>query len=126
MNRILLISFLIFSIFSKGQIQEIAKLADGDLVYTTILSNSKGELFGYIYFFDQGKIDTDNHQFEYVLLDKNLNEDSNGTYTEKLIEKANVQFYDSTLIGDEISLSDVVNIKYVILLSFNRIISFND
>lgn len=57
-------------------------LADGEMVYADILYDSDHNLYGYIYFFDQGKIDAEYKQFEYILLDRNLNKVANGTYQE--------------------------------------------
>src|SRR5690606_32560475 len=74
----------------------------------------------------QGKTDSENVQFEYVLLDKNLNEVTNGTFEEKDIRGAYIKFSDCTLMGDEILLSKLVMIKYIRMLSFNRIISLKD
>ncbi|SMC79591.1 DUF6770 family protein [Moheibacter sediminis] len=119
-------SFLFFINYLTAQIQDLENIAEGDIVYSSILSNSNGDLYGYIYFFDQGKIDTENTQFEYVLLDKNLNKAANGTYTEKHYDGIKNLFFDCTYMGDGILVSKFLKRKTETLLTYNRIISLKD
>lgn len=127
MKKLLLLAVLcLFSHSSFSQIQDLENIADGDMAYSSILSNSNGDLYGYIYFFDQGEIDKENKQFEYVLLDKNLNKVANGTYTEKHFDGISSLFFDCTLMGDGILISKFLKRKTETLLTYNRIISLKD
>lgn len=105
MKRILLIPVFFLISFANAQMQDLAGLAEGRMVYSTILSNSNGDLFGYMFFFDQGNTDEKTKQFEYVFLDKNLNKVSNGNYTEVAYPGLGDYFYDCTYMGNDIVIS---------------------
>ncbi|TWP28693.1 hypothetical protein ETU09_05080 [Apibacter muscae] len=83
MKRLFLALFLSLVGFISAQIQDLATLASGKLVYNTILYDTDNQVYGYIYFFNQGDVDKENTQMEYVLLDKNLNKVANNTFTFK-------------------------------------------
>ncbi|MBA5629621.1 DUF6770 family protein [Moheibacter lacus] len=126
--RVSFFTILVFllSIFSSSQTQDLENLADGEMVYADILYDSDHNLYGYIYFFDQGKIDAENKQFEYILLDRNLNKVANGTYQEKNYDGISSDFFDCTFMGEHIIFSKYYIRKYEVLLTFNRIISLKD
>lgn len=123
---------LFFALFVFGstiifsQTQDLENLAEGDLAYADILYDSDYNLYGYIYFFDQGKKDAQNKQFEYILLDRNLNKVANGTYTEKSFDGIQSDFFDCTFMGNHIIFSKYYVRKYEVLLTFNRIISLKE
>ncbi|MDD4972228.1 MAG: hypothetical protein PHT07_22600 [Paludibacter sp.] len=96
---------LFCSLFSFGQMQDLAKLADGNQIFNTVLFDSSENLYGYFYIY---QIDTKNKktvQYEYVVLDKNLNKVNNGTFEGPaktiFIEP---KFNDCTLMGDNLIL----------------------
>ena len=127
--RTFLFTLFLFSFFqfNFSQTRDLENMAEGEMVYADILYDAETKLYGYIYFFDQGDIDSQNRQFEYILLDRNLNKVANGTFTERNVEKAQVIFDGCTLIGDdEILFSKVIRIKYISMLTFNRIISLKE
>ncbi len=124
---ILAFCFLFFTNSGISQTRDLENMAEGDMVFADILYDSQSKLYGYIYFFDQGDVDSKNRQYEYILLDRNLNKVANGTFTERNIAKAQVLFDGSTLISEnEILFSKVVRIKYISMLTFNRIISLKE
>ncbi len=117
--------FFISTIIS-AQTRDLETLAEGDMVYADILYDSDYNLYGYIYFFDQGKKDAQNKQFEYILLDRNLNKVANGTYNEKFFSGVESDFFDCTFMGDHIIFSKYFVRKQEVLLTYNRIISLKD
>ncbi len=118
--------FLFFFTFSLSQTQDLENMAEGDMVYADILYDSDYNLYGYIYFFDQGKVDTKQKQFEYILLDRNLNKVANGTFNEQYFEGVSSDFFDCTYMGEHIIFSKYYQRKYEVLLTYNRIISLDD
>lgn len=81
MKKILFIFLLLISITTFAQIQNIADLSTGVHERSAILKDSKENVIGYAFVFNKGLInDSKNQQFEYVILDKNLNKITNGTY----------------------------------------------
>ena len=109
--KLLLMLFVFLSSFSFGQIQDLAKLSEGKMVYGSVLYDSDNNVYGYLYIY-QLDINKTDRKMEYVFLDKNLNKVSNGTYSEKkysndadnyLGVKSN--YYDCTLMGDYIILN---------------------
>ena len=96
---------LFCTVFTFGQMQDLAKLADGNQIFNTVLFDSAENLYGYFYIY---QIDTKNRktvQYEYVVLDKNLNKVNNGTFEgpgkTAFIEP---RFNDCTLMGDNLIL----------------------
>ena len=78
---------LLFSTFYlSAQIQDLANLAEGELEYEQILYTKNNEVYGYIYFFNQGKINNEIEKVEYVILDKKFHKISNGTFTREIFE----------------------------------------
>src|SRR5690554_1741049 len=97
---LLALCLVIFSNSIFCQTRDLENMAEGEMVFADILYDSEAKLYGYIYFFDQGDIDTQHQQYEYILLDRNLNKVANGTFIERKITKAEVLFDGSTLISD--------------------------
>lgn len=91
---------LFVTYYFSAQTQDLANLADGELVYGQILYTQESKVYGYIYFFDQGKIDKENEKIEYVILDKNLNKVSNNTFTRKISRFVKRKYSDCSLIND--------------------------
>ncbi|TWP28694.1 hypothetical protein ETU09_05085 [Apibacter muscae] len=128
MKKLLLFLLLSISGFISAQIQDLATLASGKLVYSTILYNTDDQVYGYIYFFDQGDIDKENKQLEYVLLDKNLNKVANNTFTYKNYKHGiNFNFTGCNFINqNEIMLRMEYSAKKKPTIYTYRIIKFND
>jgi len=101
----LLTLYLFCTLFSFGQMQDLAKIAEGKQIFGTVLFDSFENLYGYFYIY---QIDTKNKktvQYEYVVLDKNLNNVNNGTFDGPaksfFFEPT---FDDCTLMGDNLVL----------------------
>lgn len=76
----LFITFLLFSI-SFGQVQNIADLSTGILEESKNVRDENQNLIGYLFLFNKGLINQDKSvQYEYVLLDNNLNKLTNGDF----------------------------------------------
>ena len=96
---------LFCTLFAFGQMQDLAKLVDGKQIFNTVLFDSFDNLYGYFYIY---QIDTKNKktiQYEYVVLDKNLNKINNGTF-EGPVKTIflDPKFNDCTLMGDNLIL----------------------
>lgn len=100
----LVILGLFVTAFSFGQIQDLAKLADGKIVITTTLYDSNDNLYGYLYLYERDA-DEQSKTMEYVLLDKNLNKVANNTFPNKLYSSVSSSYYNCILMGDHIILS---------------------
>jgi hypothetical protein len=104
--RLKIIALCLFcTLFAFGQMQDLAKLADGKQIFNTVLFDSFENLYGYFYIY---QIDTKNKktvQYEYIVLDKNLNKVNNGNFEgpakTMLLEP---KFNDCTLMGDNLIL----------------------
>lgn len=112
MKAKLLFAFLLFfSIFSTAQIQDLAQLADGELVFQTTLRDGDDKLFGYFFLYEKN-ISTDSVTMEYVLLDKNLNKALNGTFNEpKLKSKFIRKYHDCALLGNNLVIDKVYSMR---------------
>jgi hypothetical protein len=109
--KILFIS-LFFTTMALGQMQDLKNLADGELVYSSMLYDSSGDLYGYFYLYKRD-VDKVHKTMEYVLLDKNLNKVSNNTfvnnsYKEQKVDYAGTKcrYIDCSLMGDNILLTN--------------------
>ena len=105
--KLLLLS-LLCSLFSFGQMQDLAKLAEGKQVFNTILFDSNENLYGYFYIYQIDAKNKKTVKYEYVVLDKNLNKVNNGTF-EGPVQTLFIEpkFNDCTLNGDNLILDKV-------------------
>ncbi len=95
---------LFFSLLAHAQIQDLATMAEGKIVYNTILYDSDDNLYGYLYIYERNA-DSKTKTMEYVFLDKNLNKVSNTTFTNNQYNKVFSKYYDCTLMGDYVILN---------------------
>ena len=91
-NLLFSLLVLVGSIFTFGQVQNIANLSTGVFQRSAALKDIDRNVIGYAYIFNKGLVDEDkNQQVEYVILDNNLNKLTNGDfkipYNNKLIFK---------------------------------------
>ena len=99
---------LFCSLFTFSQMQDLAKLADGEQVFNTILFDSYENLYGYFYIYQVDKKDKKTLQYEYVVLDKNLNKVNNGTFEGPARRfPLEPKFYNCTLMGDNLILDKI-------------------
>ncbi|WP_128331478.1 hypothetical protein [Apibacter sp. HY039] len=102
--------FLLVTHFIQSQTQNLSKMAKGYLASNFIIYDSNEQVYGYIYFYNQGSFDQDHIQFEYILLDKNLNKVSNNIFTTKKYHNNFVRYItDCTLINNDELL---INLKH--------------
>lgn len=104
MKTKILIFFFFITTFSYSQIQDLAKLAEGKIVYSRNLYDSNDNVYGYFYLYERDA-DSQNKTMEYVFLDKNLNKISNKEFTDKLYKNVFSTYYDCTLMGDYLILN---------------------
>ena len=95
---------LLFSLFAKAQVSDLMKLAEGSLIYTSIVYDSDDNLYGYFYLY-QMDAEKNRKKLEYVLLDKNLNKVNNGEFSTGSGGKAKYKFDNCTLIDNKIILT---------------------
>ena len=126
-----LIICLLSSVFSFGQVQDLAKLADGKLVYNTTLFDSAHDLYGYFYVYKLDAKDKKTINYEFVVLDKNLNKINNGKFEGfKSTAFLESTFNDCTLMGDNLIIDKLYvsysqGVTYILLNTF-QIISLKD
>lgn len=104
MKTKLLFLGLLVSIFSFGQMKDLLTLSEGKIVYSSTLYDSDENLYGYFYLYEKSSNEKEANM-EFVILDKNLNEVSNGTFTSNKYEKVMSDYYDCTMMGDYIILN---------------------
>ncbi|ADQ78688.1 hypothetical protein Palpr_0529 [Paludibacter propionicigenes WB4] len=102
----LLITCLFVTICACGQIQDLAKLANGKIVYNSTLYDSNENLYGYLYIYERDA-DSQNKTMEYVFLDRNLNKVSNKEFTSKQYNNVLSGYYDCTLMGDYVIMNKI-------------------
>jgi hypothetical protein len=130
--KLLLLS-LLCSCFSYAQVQDLAKLADGKMVFSNTLFDSHNKLYGYFFIYERDA-DKVNKKMEYVLLDKNLNKVNNGEFSDVVLPfDLYSYYYDCTLMGDYLILDKVYkrfkqfsNNYYEFLVNSYQIISLKD
>lgn len=84
MKRTFLFLALLINLCAYSQTVELAKLSSGKFVdYTMLWDNEKRDIYGYFYIFEKDETSKNVTQCEYVLLDKNLNKVSNGSFEVK-------------------------------------------
>lgn len=136
--KILLIG-LILSQLAFGQMQDLMKLAEGELVYSSMLFDAKDDLYGYFYLYKRD-VDQANKTMEYVLLDKNLNKVANNTFVNNSYKESKsdyigtkCSYIDCNMMGDNVILTSyyyywpIVNSGYPVpLTTAFQIISLKD
>lgn len=105
-----LIFVLVAAVTLNAQMQDLTKLAEGELKYSDIIYDNDNNLWGYFYLY-QADREKDSVLMEYVVLDKNLNKTYNGTYKTK---KINASFFwtkynNCILMGDQLVLDITVH-----------------
>ncbi len=111
MKNLFVIICLFFSELAFAQMQDLRKLATGELVYSTILYDANGDLYGYFYLYKRD-VDVTHKTMEYVLLDKNLNKVSNNifvnnSYNENSFSGGKCHYLDCSLMGDNVILTNL-------------------
>lgn len=85
-----LITFILFtSFFSSAQIQDLATLSTGENIQFSPIFNQDEGLYGYFVLFYKGKATDETRNFEYVILDTNLNRVANKDF----IAENTVKYY---------------------------------
>lgn len=109
--KILFISLLLTEM-AFGQMQDLKNLAEGELVYSSMLYDSNDDLYGYFYLYKRD-VDEVHKTMEYVLLDKNLNKVSNNTFVNNSYKESKssyigtkCRYIDCNLMGDNVILTN--------------------
>ncbi|TWP30056.1 hypothetical protein ETU08_05720 [Apibacter muscae] len=99
MKRKLYFYLLCLFIYSTtwAQTAKLAKLSEGKLVYYTPLLDAYSEkelgLYGYFFIFNKDRTQRTEYNYEYVLLDKNLNKVFSGEFSEQYNKGINTRKY---------------------------------
>jgi hypothetical protein len=95
-----------------GQMQDLMKLAEGQLVYSSMLYDANDDLYGYFYLYKRD-VDAVHKTMEYVLLDKNLNKVANNTFVNNSYKESKTDYIgtkclylDCNMMGDNIILTN--------------------
>ncbi|MEL6918317.1 MAG: DUF6770 family protein [Bacteroidota bacterium] len=97
--------FLLLSIGGIAQFSNLSQLAQGDLVAFAPIREIDDAIFGYVAIYDLGEVDKDKENYEYVILDNNLNEVSNGKFHDQRYRKVLSRFLSPSLLGQKLLLS---------------------
>jgi len=110
-TKILFISLLL-SQLAFGQMHDLMKLAEGELVYSSMLYDANDDLYGYFYLYKRD-VDALHKTMEYVLLDKNLNKVANNTFVNNSYKESKssylgtkCSYLDCNMMGNNIILTD--------------------
>lgn len=106
----LLLLAVAISVISSAQMHDLAQLAEGSMIYNTIVYDQESKVFGYLYLYEQD-VEKKSHTVEYVFLDKNLNKVSNGTFKEPcrttgfIKSGLAVRYDECAVLGDSLVLT---------------------
>ncbi|HCC93983.1 MAG TPA: hypothetical protein DEQ26_06585, partial [Flavobacteriaceae bacterium] len=94
MKKLLFVLFTFITLtFSFAQVQNLKELSTGVLEQSSRLNDNDGNVIGYAFIFNKGLIKEDKFvQYEYVLLDNNLNKITNGDFELRNILKLSYRF----------------------------------
>ncbi|WP_413531860.1 DUF6770 family protein [Empedobacter brevis] len=108
----LLLTFITLT-FSFAQVQNLKDLSTGILERSSLLNDSKGNVIGYTFIFNKGLVNQDKFvQYEYILLDNNLNKITNGDFELRNISKTSYKFIGITFLNQRLYInSKLYNIK---------------
>ena len=98
------LTFLFTSILCTAQFSSLSQLAQGDLVTFSPIREIDDDIFGYIAIYSLGEVD-DKLSYEYVILDNNLNEVSNGTFKDTRYRNVIPRFLAPQLLGQKLLLT---------------------
>lgn len=103
-RKLLTICFLAVNLLAVAQTRDLANMASGKLVFSSIVYDSNDNLYGYLYLYEKNVTER-NKTMEYILLDKNLNEVSNADFNIDVYKEVFSKYYDCTLMNDYIILN---------------------
>ena len=115
MKRIYFALFLFaFSFTINAQVQNLYAMSKGSLVYSKIIYDDNNSLWGYFYLYNIDNLG-DSTKMEYVVLDKNLNKITNGTYNVvkykgNFFNEYITKYENCHLVGDKLILDMTVQI----------------
>ena len=98
--------FLLFFISVQGQVKDLAELSSGKYLDSRIVYNDDGDdVYGYLLLYENDRKSKAVYELEYVLLDKNLNKLTSGTFVQNrfsFIVKLNIGFSFVRKIGNKL------------------------
>ncbi len=103
-KHLFLLGFLIFSTLSNAQSVDLNTLAQGKLIDHFIIHDEEGKVFGYMHIFKVDEIDKETVEYQYVLLDKNLNISLRTNFVDKKHKRSFRVFYSCNYMGDHFIL----------------------
>ncbi|HRG18000.1 MAG TPA: hypothetical protein PLP39_02835 [Flavobacterium lutivivi] len=119
MKKLICVLLLVFSNVLSSQIRDLASLSTGSYVSFSPLFNKQEQLFGYLALFNKGKETETTNKFEYVYLDKNLNEVANNEFS---AESSVVSYSSYINTKGEIELSPRINQYFTSMKKMNNTI----
>lgn len=130
MKKLLFSSLIFASTFAFSQSQNLAKLANGEMVNFNAIYDQKQNLFGYVGIYNYGKTNDTSKKFEYVILDKNLNPIANKEFEGDKFAggySAFMDFKDNIVLNPKIDASqlNIFKLKEVVIPR-TKIISLKD
>ncbi|SHL07158.1 hypothetical protein SAMN05443634_105305 [Chishuiella changwenlii] len=104
-----LFCLMLCSIISYAQIQNLSELSTGVLETSTKIYDKEQNVIGYVFIYNKGLTNQDKDvQYEYVLLDDNLNKLTNGDYTSAKHKKISYKLTDIEFKDQKLYLTSII------------------
>lgn len=130
MKKIFLIFLLALPFVSEAQLRNVSDLSTGILISSSYIYDNNSDLFAYFYVYKLDKLDKTTTEYEYVMLDKNLNVVFNTKFVDKTHKRVVRQFSAMEYMEEYISVTSKYYSRkgeeYVFVFSSTQLISLKD
>ena len=106
MKRLLGLIGIIFIVnLSHSQVSSLSDLATGKMLIFTPIFDIDNDVYGYFSLFSTDRVSGTENKYEYVILDKNLNEVANGEFVDQVYKKVYSRFINLDKISNKLMLT---------------------
>lgn len=113
--------------FLDAQVSNLADLATGEMLIFTPVYNIDNDVYGYFTLFLKDEVSKEEIKYEYVILDKNLNEVANGEFIDQNYKKLYSRFVNLDKIGNKLMLTKrYYTINNKVSFTVSRFIGLDD
>ena len=110
MKKIFYSILLGLSLQVNAQIHQISSFSTGEIEYSTSILDKENNVIGYTFIYNNG-LNGNKVNYEYVILDKNLNKLTNGNVEYPYNKKIEYRLHQAKFIGNDLVLNFRVNNK---------------
>lgn len=104
MKKIFYSLLLGLSLQVNAQIHQISSFSTGEIEYSSTISDNENNVIGYTFLYNKGLKD-EKINYEYVILDKNLNKQTNGEINFPYSKKMEYKLHQSKFVAGDIILN---------------------